>query len=109
MAENAVTYLLDNLTPSLQNEDQLLWGLRAEVEYFFDELERVKAFLRDTDGKEDRDPNLKVWVKQVRDVAYGMENITGEFKLRFTHFRGHHRLTSSLCKSHYFFKNLPAM
>ncbi|KAL7188040.1 hypothetical protein ACSBR1_037977 [Camellia fascicularis] len=39
-----------------------------------DEFERMSAFLRVADAKEESDPQLKVWVKQVRDAAYDTED-----------------------------------
>lgn len=107
MAESAVTFLLDNLTPLLQEEAQLLCGVRAQVRYIFDELAYIKAFLRVADVKEETDPYLKVWVELVRDVAYDMEDVLDEFKLRLTHFHGR-GLSSSFLKLCYFLKNLKA-
>ncbi|KAF3449655.1 hypothetical protein FNV43_RR10386 [Rhamnella rubrinervis] len=107
MAESAVSFLLDNLTPLLQEEAQLLRGVRGQVRYIFDELAYIKAFLRVADVEEERDTYLKVWVELVRDVAYDMEDVLDEFKLRLTHFHGH-GLSSSFRELYYFLKNLKA-
>ncbi|CAI9764676.1 unnamed protein product [Fraxinus pennsylvanica] len=40
------------------------------------------AFLRVADAAEDDDPELKVWIKQVRDVAYETEDIIDGFMLQ---------------------------
>ncbi|KAI4314537.1 hypothetical protein L6164_027435 [Bauhinia variegata] len=82
MAESAVFFLLDKLTTMLQEEAQLLKGVRTDVKYVKDELERHRAILRVADALEDQDPELEVWVKQVRDVAHDMEDIIDEFTLR---------------------------
>ncbi|XP_028759486.1 disease resistance protein RPM1-like [Neltuma alba] len=89
MAESPVLFLLDKLTSLLQEEVQLLKGVRTEVQFIKDELERLKAILRMADALEDKDPELKVWVKQVRDVAHDMEDAIDEFTIRLVNHHGH--------------------
>ncbi|KAL7188107.1 hypothetical protein ACSBR1_038044 [Camellia fascicularis] len=57
------------------------------VEDIRDEFQRMSAFLRVADATEERDPELKVWVKQVRDAAYDTEYVLDKFKL---HLAQHH-------------------
>ncbi|KAA8521226.1 hypothetical protein F0562_011937 [Nyssa sinensis] len=87
MAVSAVTFLLCQLTPFLNEEVKLLGGIREEFEGIRDELERMRAFLRVVDAMEDTDPELQVWVKQVRNVAYDTEDVLDEFMLRLAHHR----------------------
>ncbi|KAL3506662.1 hypothetical protein ACH5RR_032044 [Cinchona calisaya] len=75
MAETAVFFLLEKLTLLLEEELKMVMGFKEEVEYIKDELERMTAFLRVADAAEESDPELKVWVKQVRDVTYDIEAI----------------------------------
>ncbi|KAK2990088.1 hypothetical protein RJ640_017759 [Escallonia rubra] len=42
----------------------------------------MRAFLSVADTKEESDPRLQVWIKQVRNVAYDIEDILDEFILR---------------------------
>ncbi|KAL5560135.1 hypothetical protein UlMin_036346 [Ulmus minor] len=83
MAESAVTFLVEKLSSLLEKEANLLGGVRNEVAAARDELERIKAFLRAADASEDEDAEIKVWVKQVREVAYDAEDILDEFLYRF--------------------------
>ncbi|KAI3444970.1 hypothetical protein Pfo_001635 [Paulownia fortunei] len=85
MAECAVAFVLDKLTTLLEEKVNLIKDVKQEVEYVRDELERMTAFLRVADAAEDSDPELKVWVKQVRDVAYETEDIIDEFMLQLHH------------------------
>ncbi|XP_028121406.1 disease resistance protein RPM1-like [Camellia sinensis] len=87
MAETAVFRLLANIAPFLQEKVNLLSGVRQEIEFIRDEFERMSAFLRVADAKEESDPQLKVWVKQVRDAAYDTEDVLDKFKL---HLADHH-------------------
>ncbi|KAK9928116.1 hypothetical protein M0R45_025269 [Rubus argutus] len=88
MAESVVTFLVDRLTTLLEEEAKLLSGIREQVQDLVDELERIKAFLRVADAKEDSDPQLKVWVKQVRDVAHEMEDALDKFRFFHSHDHG---------------------
>ncbi|GFZ16607.1 hypothetical protein Acr_25g0010160 [Actinidia rufa] len=88
MAEIAVFHLLANFAPFLQEEVNLLTGVRDEIEYIRDEFERMTAFLRVADAMEERDPELKVWVKQVRESAYDIADALDMYMLRPGHHHG---------------------
>ncbi|AES95653.1 putative P-loop containing nucleoside triphosphate hydrolase, leucine-rich repeat domain, L [Medicago truncatula] len=82
MADSSVSFLLDKLTWLLQEEVNLQRGVREDVQYIKDELERHKSILMLADSLEDKDPELKVWVKRVRDIAQDMEDAIDEYYLR---------------------------
>ncbi|KAL7188069.1 hypothetical protein ACSBR1_038006 [Camellia fascicularis] len=88
MAETAVFHLLANFAPFLQGEVNLLRGVREAMEDIRDEFERMSAFLRVADATEKRDPELKVWVKQVRNAAYDTEYVLDKFKLHLAQRHG---------------------
>lgn len=81
MAESAVNFLLQRLAPVFQNKVNLLTGVQAEVVYLKGQLELIRAFLRVADALEESDEELKVWVKQVRDVAHETEDLLDELEL----------------------------
>ncbi|KAJ4837273.1 hypothetical protein Tsubulata_017330 [Turnera subulata] len=85
MAESAVNFLLDKLAPFFEKEVQLLRGGREEIVYVRGELERMKAFLKIADSLEESDEEVKVWVKQIRDVAHDTEDILDEFSILLSH------------------------
>nr|TKR85418.1 disease resistance protein RPM1-like [Populus alba] len=85
MAESAVTFLLEKLAPLFENELQSLRGGGEEIVYVRGELERIRAFLRVADTLEERDEEVKVWVKQIRDVAHETEDILDEFTILLAH------------------------
>ncbi|KAL7211211.1 hypothetical protein ACSBR2_014146 [Camellia fascicularis] len=87
MAKTAVFRLLANIAPFLQEKVNLLSGVQQEIEFIRDEFERMSAFLRVANAKEESDPDLKVWVKQVRDAAFDTEDVLNKFKL---HLADHH-------------------
>ena len=91
MAEIVVNIVLDKLTTLMQEEMHLLKGVSEEAVWIADELEQIKAFLRAADEMEDRSHGLDVCVKQLRDVAYDIEDALDEYRLRLmvTHQHGH--------------------
>ncbi|KAL3825335.1 hypothetical protein ACJIZ3_021364 [Penstemon smallii] len=105
MAESAVSFLYNQLSIWLQQEEELLVGLKQEVQYIRDEMMQMKAFLRVADSKKENNPQLKEWVRQVREIAYDTEDVLDEYMFRFalrgaTGFRGH------IKKYYYTVKNL---
>ncbi|THG08777.1 disease resistance protein RPM1-like [Camellia sinensis] len=98
MAESAVTFLLKKLIAALHHEEvKLLRGVWGEVTYIKDELERMTAFLNVADqASHESDEELKVWVKQVRDVVYDTNDVLDEFKL---HVENHHHRQQGFFRS----------
>ncbi|GMY26838.1 disease resistance protein RPM1-like [Fagus crenata] len=88
MAENVVKFLLHKLARFLENEIEGLSGGREEVLYLRGELERLRAFLKVADAFEESDEELKVWVKQVREIAYDTEDSLDEFRILQAHDHG---------------------
>ncbi|GMP83700.1 hypothetical protein CsSME_00037521 [Camellia sinensis var. sinensis] len=88
MAESALFHLLANFSLFLQGKVNSLSGVWEEIEYVRDEFERMSAFLRVADSMEENDPELKVWVKQVRDAAYDTADVLDKFKLHLAHHHG---------------------
>ncbi|KAL5979661.1 hypothetical protein ACLOJK_019572 [Asimina triloba] len=64
MAESAVNFLIEYLGPLLVDEVNLLKGVRGEVRKIRNELESMKALLRDADAKEHHNESIKAWVTQ---------------------------------------------
>jgi len=85
MAESAVRFLLQRLAPVLENKVKLFTEVQAEVIYLKGQLELIRAFLRVADALEESDEELKVWVKQVRDVVYEAEDLLDELELVQVH------------------------
>jgi disease resistance protein RPM1 len=53
-----------------------------------DELESIQCFLKDAD-KGDLQDGVKMWVKQVREVAYHIEDVIDEYVLHVAQHRHH--------------------
>ncbi|XP_010271768.1 PREDICTED: disease resistance protein RPM1-like [Nelumbo nucifera] len=108
MAESAVSFLLGQLTSLIEEDVKLLKNVHTDVVDIRDELESIRALLRDADAKGETSEGIKAWVKQVRDVAYDIEDVLDEFKFRFAQ-QGQdqsHRFTRYLHKTTRSVKNL---
>ncbi|KAF8017817.1 hypothetical protein BT93_H2884 [Corymbia citriodora subsp. variegata] len=89
MAESAVTNLVEKLAILVEKEVKRLKGVRGEVEPIRGEFERMRAFLASAESSQEDDPESKVWVKQVMEVAYDTEDILDEFMLKLARDHGH--------------------
>ncbi|KAK3418306.1 hypothetical protein EUGRSUZ_H04248, partial [Eucalyptus grandis] len=89
MADSAVSFLVEKLAILVEKEVKQLKGVRREIEFIKDEFEHMKAFLERAESPQEDDPQLKVWVKQVREVAYDTEDVLDEFMLNLAKDHGH--------------------
>ncbi|XP_078158277.1 putative disease resistance RPP13-like protein 3 [Carex rostrata] len=75
MAEGIVSFVLDKLSNAVVKEVLQIQGVGKQVETLSRELSRIKAFLKDADMKQIVNEREKQWVKEVRDVAYDIEDV----------------------------------
>jgi len=71
---------------SLAQSSALVGGVRGQLQYLKDELKSMMAFLQDLSEKDEHRRQIKIWMKQVREVAYDVEDCIDEFK----HHIGNH-------------------
>jgi disease resistance protein RPM1 len=85
---SVVTGALGSLAPKLlqllHDEYKLQKGVKKQVQWLHSELESIHAFLHKvSDVPWDRlDEQVKVWVRQVREASYDMENVLDTFLVR---------------------------
>ncbi|KAJ3684564.1 hypothetical protein LUZ61_013728 [Rhynchospora tenuis] len=79
MAEAAVRYVLGKIGETAYKEALFLYGVGDKVEWAKRELEWVGAFVKDSDTKQNKDARVKQWVKDVKEVAYMIEDALDEF------------------------------
>ncbi|CAL5416953.1 unnamed protein product [Camellia sinensis] len=79
MAERAVISVIQYLGPFLAGEVELLKGVHKEIISIKAELERIHSFLEDAEARvETGDKGVKIWVKQVRQVACRIQDVIDE-------------------------------
>ncbi|EMS46448.1 hypothetical protein TRIUR3_14692 [Triticum urartu] len=75
--------LLGKLGGLLAQEYTLIRGVHGDIQYISDELASMQAFLGDLGSAlDDHDRLLKSWMKQIRDMAYDMEDCVDDFAHR---------------------------
>ncbi|XP_078161528.1 disease resistance protein RPP13-like isoform X1 [Carex rostrata] len=79
MAETIVNLVLGKLADAVVKEVLHLYSVNKKVEKVGRELERIQAFLKDADKKQIKDERQKHWVKEVRDIAYSIEDAIDTF------------------------------
>ncbi|WJX31579.1 hypothetical protein P8452_19993 [Trifolium repens] len=88
MAEIAVSLVVEQLLPLLREEAKLLRGVHKEFADIKDELESIQAFLKDADRRavsaegDNTGEGVKTWVKQVREVAFRIEDIIDDYLIQ---------------------------
>ena len=54
--------------------------IKAELGKMMSMLERIKATLYDAEEREIRDRSVKLWLKELKKVAYDAENVLSEYQ-----------------------------
>uniref|UniRef100_A0A8R7UWN1 Disease resistance protein RPM1 n=2 Tax=Triticum urartu TaxID=4572 RepID=A0A8R7UWN1_TRIUA len=82
-SEATMRSLLGKLGGLLAQEYTLIRGVHGDIQYISDELASMQAFLGDLGSAlDDHDRLLKSWMKQIRDMAYDMEDCVDDFAHR---------------------------
>jgi disease resistance protein RPM1 len=105
MTETVVTLVINELVQLITHESKLLRGVHQDVVDIRDELESIQCFLKDAD-KGDLQDGIKTWVKQVREVAYHIEDVIDEYVLHMAQHRHQQSLIGFLHKIGHIFKKL---
>ncbi|XP_027368561.1 disease resistance protein RPM1-like [Abrus precatorius] len=82
MADSVVELLLNKLFWVIKEEVNLQTGVKDEIRKIKDELAAMKTFLRFADVEKEENPMLKLWVDQVRDVTFEIEDVVDDYLIR---------------------------
>lgn len=77
--EHIVSFAVRKLVDLIAQEVQFLKGVDGELRSLLDLLRWIQAFLKDTDHRNKDDERAKLWVNQVRDLAYDAEDIIDDY------------------------------
>nr|GMC83023.1 disease resistance protein RPM1-like [Ipomoea batatas] len=108
MADAAVTFVLGQLSTLSREEYSLLGGIRDDAQDVENAFHRLTAVLRVADETEEINPEVKEWVKIVRELVYDTEDVLDEFQFRFGGDRTNGGLRNRIKNKYTSFKNLRA-
>ncbi|KAI5348177.1 hypothetical protein L3X38_001064 [Prunus dulcis] len=82
MAEAVVSFVLQNVRDFTTQEAKFLSGVSHQVEGAQTELLVMKGFLKNLDARRGEDPTVQLWVAQIRDAAYDLEDVIETYGLK---------------------------
>ncbi|XP_058114730.1 disease resistance protein RPM1-like [Magnolia sinica] len=82
MAEAVLSFFVQKLGEQLVHEVELLTGVHDDVVWIRNELQTMRAFLKDADRRKDREELVEAWITQVRYSVFNAEDAVDEFMIR---------------------------
>ncbi|KAL1323125.1 hypothetical protein HN51_068167 [Arachis hypogaea] len=96
MADSAVSFLLQKLSQILVDEAKLIAGVENKIRYLTNEFKFIDIFLKSSEGKRSSKIVEEV-VKQIRDVAYEVEDLMDIYVANAATHRSRNMLSKLLC------------
>ncbi|XP_012466152.2 probable disease resistance protein At1g58602 [Gossypium raimondii] len=82
MAWSAVTSAVTTIGELLTEEAIYLWGVEEQVDRLQTELQWMQSSLMVAETKQSTDERIRLWVAEIRELAYDAEDIVEEFALK---------------------------
>ncbi|KAB2006320.1 hypothetical protein ES319_D11G336300v1 [Gossypium barbadense] len=82
MAWSAVTSAVTTIGNLLTQEAIYLWGVEEEVDRLQTELKWMQSSLMEAETKQSKDERIRLWVAEIRELAYDAEDVVKEFALK---------------------------
>ncbi|KAK7321310.1 hypothetical protein VNO77_31823 [Canavalia gladiata] len=88
MAEALLGVVYENLFSLIQNEFATISGIKKKGEKLSNTLDLIKAVLEDAEEKQITNRSVKVWLQQVKDAVYVLDDILDECSIQSNPLRG---------------------
>ncbi|XP_017979984.1 PREDICTED: probable disease resistance protein At1g58602 isoform X2 [Theobroma cacao] len=82
MAWSDVSSVILRIGELLTQEATSLWGVEEQVDRLQTELKWMQSFLIDADARRGESESVRLWVSEIRDLAYDAEDVVETFALR---------------------------
>ncbi|EOY13112.1 CC-NBS-LRR class disease resistance protein, putative [Theobroma cacao] len=82
MAWSDVSSVIIRIGELLTQEATSLWGVEEQVDRLQKELKWMQSFLIDADARRGESETVRLWVAEIRDVAYDAEDVIETFALK---------------------------
>ncbi|GAU47687.1 hypothetical protein TSUD_245770 [Trifolium subterraneum] len=88
MADALLGVAFENLMSLLQNEFSTISGISSKAQKLSTNLELIKAVLEDAEKKQLTDRSIKVWLQQLKDAVYVLDDILDECSIKSNRLKG---------------------
>jgi hypothetical protein len=88
MADALLGVVFQNLTSLLQNEFSTISEIKSKAEKLSITLDLTKAVLQDAEQKQITDNSMKIWLQQLKDAVYELDDILDECSIQSDRLRG---------------------
>ncbi|KAK8633408.1 hypothetical protein V6N13_014254 [Hibiscus sabdariffa] len=82
MSWSSVSSALSTIGRLLAQEAVYLWGVEKQVDRLQTELKWMRSSLMEADEKQHTDERIRLWVAEIRELAYDAEDVIEDFALR---------------------------
>lgn len=82
LAWSAVSSAVTTIGTLLTKEAISLWGVEDQVDSLQKELKFMQSFLKDADSRHGESEMIRLWVSEIRELAYDAEDVVEAFALK---------------------------
>ncbi|CAL8120852.1 unnamed protein product [Prunus armeniaca] len=82
MADAVVSFVLERLTDSTIQELKFLGGVRDQVKLAKIQLQLMRGYLKDADSRQGESEAIRIWVANIREAAYDLDDAIETFVLK---------------------------
>jgi hypothetical protein len=88
MAEALLGVVFENLLSLVQNEFSTISGIKSKAQKLSTTLDLINAVLEDAEHKQLTNRSIKVWLQQLKDAVYVLEDILDECSIESGRLKG---------------------
>jgi NB-ARC domain/Rx N-terminal domain len=86
MAQEIVYHVVNKLEDLVHGDPASLYGMNDDIYWMRRELKKLLCFLKDGNAKQTRDAEVKFWIKDVIEMAHGVEDLVDNYLFRTSRF-----------------------
>ncbi|KAJ8648684.1 hypothetical protein MRB53_001707 [Persea americana] len=92
-----VQMTLEKLANHLTEEAGSIWGLKKELNKLSNTLTTIQSLLYDAEQRQVKEEALRKWLRQLKDVAYDVEDVLDEFSFQALMFEIENNERNKVC------------
>lgn len=101
MLYSVVFVLLQNLSQLLANESNLLYGVEGKVRSLHNELEIINAFIKTSQGKNNKNKVEKTILNQIKDITHVVQDTIDTFIMEVSKHKRRSTMVRMLHSAHH--------